>query len=234
MDIIWHPNTAIENIVWPNCEGAINGFTDKEEIISKIKNPMEDLAAIIFVTENYMTQNYYPEDILSIELHNPKWKIEEQFKGFQENSEKENVLKCNIGAGTMIKISPDANEWDRFCEGHSDIIDMKEGVYIFTLFERIIENPDIVYIKLVYDKDYWEWFEQRGPYEGLINSEYPKKYLQFVVPWHLDECKVPIDYSDYGIDDNPLQKGYVDESGALNISWRCPNREKGLCDCKIV
>lgn len=83
MDIIWHPDTAIDNIVWPNCEGAINGFTDKEEIISKIKNPMEDLAAIIFVTENYMTQNYYPEDILSIELHNPKWKLEEQFKGFQ-------------------------------------------------------------------------------------------------------------------------------------------------------
>ena len=43
MDIIWQPNTAIDNIVWPNCDGAINGFADKEEIISKIRNPMEDL-----------------------------------------------------------------------------------------------------------------------------------------------------------------------------------------------
>ena len=94
MDIIWHPGISIDNIVWPNCEGSINGFADKEEIISKIKNPMEDLSAIIFVTENYMTQNYYPEDILSIELHNPKWKIEKEPKDFKINSEVENVLKC--------------------------------------------------------------------------------------------------------------------------------------------
>lgn len=232
MDIIWHPDTAIDSIVWPNCDGAINGFADKEEIISKIKNPMEDLSAIIFVTENYMTQNYYPEDILSIELHHPKWKIEEEFKGVQSNSEKENVLKCSVWAGTTIRISPDADEWDRFSIGHSDVYNAKTKEYVLTLFERNIAAQDVVYIKFVYDSDYWEWFEKKEPYEGLINTEYPKKYLQFAVPWRLDECKVPIDYSAYGIDDNPFQKGYLDESGALNITWRCPNREKGICHCK--
>ena len=228
MDIIWHPDTAIDNIVWPNCEGAINGFTDKEEIISKIKNPMEDLAAIIFVTENYMTQNYYPEDIVAFELQNPNWTFDDE----PQKPEFEHILNCAVGAGTTIRISPDADEWDRFGLGHSDFYDAKKDAYILTLFERNIALQDIVYIKLIYDSDYWEWFENKDPYERIINSEYPKKYLQFVVPWHLDECKVPIDYSDYGIDDNPFQKGYLDESGALNITWRCPNREKGICHCK--
>ena len=225
MDISWHLVSAAGafGLDWLNSGEPINGFADREEFISKIKNPLVDLTVIILVSENYMRQYYYPEDILSFEIHAPQWKLDECA---------ENIMKCHVGIGTTMRISPLANEWDKFGEGHSDIINVKEQRYMYSLFKRIIIMQDFVDIIFGYDADFWQWFEHKKPYEDLINPKHPKKYLHFAVPCNLAECTVPIDDSGYGIDENPLQKSYLEENGVLNISWRCPNREHGLCDGK--
>ena len=59
---------AIENFKWPDYSGPINGFKDKNDVIAKLKNPVDGLTAFRILTENVNVIHFYPEDIISCEI----------------------------------------------------------------------------------------------------------------------------------------------------------------------
>lgn len=187
---------SLNRLAWPKRRDSINGFRDKREVETQMKDLMSGLKALRVWTENITSISFYPEDLVSFKPKRPAWRFSKYYKP-------ESRLKCYAIHGTRLVLRPEADRIDRFDDGP----DCGDEDRRFNLFERLILFPDIVDMEFIYDEDYWERRKEREPYAPLE----ARKFINICVPY--------TDYEYSPTMENDFQKAWIDKQGCLHILW---------------
>ena len=184
-----------------------NGIMSIEEIKAKVKQPLKGLAGVRFLAENFTTLSFRQGDIASVKLHKLIPSCPELFD-FGSAPEFSRYFKTDYA---RIRLRPCADNMNRFdwmpdtmkaTRKKTDYGNSSHFRYL-SVFERLLESPNIVEWQLFYEWDFWYTGTERCL---VVSLPYKDKY-EGTGSWH---------------EHNILQSSYLDEEGCLNIEIKAP------------
>jgi len=180
-----------------------------EEIKTKMEHPQEGLAGVRFLAENFTTLSFRREDIVSVELHKLIPSCPELF-AFDSAPEFSRYFKTDYARIRLRPCADNMNRFDRMPDTmkatrkNPDYGNASHFRYL-TVFERLLESPNIVSWQLFYELDFWYTGTERCL---VVSLPYIDKY-EGTESWH---------------EHNILQTSYLDEEGCLNIEVNAGGR----------
>ena len=173
-----------------------------EEIKEKMKNPLKGLMGVQFCAENFTTLTFRKNDIAFIKL-SALTPIYPDFFDFPIAPEFSKYFKATYA---KIILRPSADNMNRFDVQPDTLVATRQNPSLsnpnhwryLTVFERLMESPNIVSWDLLYDKNYWNTGTE---HRLIVYLPYINKFER-TNEWH---------------EHNILQTSYLDKKGYLNI-----------------